>query len=473
MSQVWTTAALLLVVSSAASAQSPSSAEGLGGRMTTFTPTASEVLRAPAGISGDFAVATEPPTIDFGILPGQESGHELWSGWGDAIYAPDGNFYGTIGDHDKLHGTAYLYRVDPRTGDVELVLDYNQYVDVEPNEYSPGKIHAPLMLGGDGEIYLIGYRGGDTGTTRENGYRGDWMLRYDVRSGQVENVGIPVPLSSVPSSRIHESRNLLYGLSTPGLVDEAPPAAFFVYDLVKEELLFIGGPQPVRGRAFILAEDGRAWYSASEGVIRYDPTTNQVTPTEIRFPVRQMVRERRRRQRNPGTDAEQGEGGILRAASRPDKRGIAYGITRDGSVFSFDTNTEEVTAMGTAFVEENTATQARQGRIPLYTAVVRLSANGRYLYYVPSAHGGSSQHGSAVIQLNVETGERKVLAFLNDYIEAQTGYNLGGTFGIALSEDDSQLFITWNGANDPSSRDWPEWGLASVMVLHIPESERR
>jgi hypothetical protein len=474
MTKASTTALLsLLAAYPLASAQAQSSAEGISARMTTFTPTAAQVLRTPPGLEGDFTVATEPPVIDFAMLPGQEPGRQLWSGWGDAVYASDDNFYGTIGDHDKIHGTSYVYRVDPRTGEIELVVDYNEHVDVERVEYAPGKIHAPLMFDETGGLYLIGYRGGDVGTTEENSYRGDWLLRFDVRSGEVQNLGIPVPYNSVASSWILGSGKV-YGLNTPGLVPEAPPAGFFVYDLAKTTLLFLGGPQPVRSRAFMLAEDGRAWYSAPGGLVRYDPGTNGITPTEIRLPGGEVARRPARRRRNaaPAPAIGAGNGGVLRAASRPDDSGNIYGITQDGHVFSFDTRTEEVKSMGLAFVQENTATQARGGRIPLYTAVVRLSADGRFLYYVPSAHGGSSQHGTAVIQLDVTTGERKVLAFLNDYVEAQTGYNLGGTFGIALSDDDSQLFITWNGATDRSSRDWPDWGVASVMVLHIPESER-
>lgn len=475
------TAALvaLLVMSTTAHAQAPSSAEGGRAEMTRFKPSAEEVLTPPKGIQGDFTIARVPPVIDFAVLPGQWKGAKLWSNWGDAVHAVDGNFYGSIGDHDDPYGTSYVYQVNPRTRQIKLVVDYNRHVGVKQGMYAPGKIHGPLMEGKDGWLYMIGYPGG-VGTTETYGYKGDWMLRYNVHSGEVQNLGVPVPYSSVPSSAILGSGKVMYGLNTPGLARAAPERQFFAYDLDKREMIFFGGPAPSVSRAFMLAEDGRAWYTADGVVVRYDPTARRITRTNLRLPG--MSEEQMNAAKTAAKLKSQGKkftppenlptGGVLRAASRPDKNGIVYGITKDGHVFSFDTRSERVTPITKAFVEENTASEERGGQVPLYTAVVRLSENGHYLYYIPSAHGGSRLHGTGVVQLDVRTGKRKVLAFLNDYIQKRTGYSLGGTFGLELNEDESQLFITWNGSGDPKSMDWPDFGLTSVMILHIPESER-
>jgi hypothetical protein len=152
--------------------------------------------------------------------------------------------------------------------------------------------------------------------------------------------------------------------------------------------------------------------------------------------------------------------GMLRAASRADAYGVVYGISKDGVVFAFDTNTETVTEIAKVFVT---------GR--LYTAVCRLDPTDTYLYYIPGAHGRSSEIGTPVIQLNVKTHRCKVLAFLNETIRQQKNYNLGGTYGIALSGDGSQLFVSFNGAQLPAGKQ-SEFGLCSTMLLHIPESER-
>jgi glycerophosphoryl diester phosphodiesterase len=42
--------------------------------------------------------------------------------------------------------------------------------------------------------------------------------------------------------------------------------------------------------------------------------------------------------------------------------------------------------------------------------VVELSPDGRYPYYLPGAHGGAFRTGTEVVQYEVATGRRKVLA---------------------------------------------------------------
>jgi hypothetical protein len=172
--------------------------------------------------------------------------------------------------------------------------------------------------------------------------------------------------------------------------------------------------------------------------MRYDPRNDRVTRLAVRIP---------------------GDG-MLRAASRVDKDGIAYGISKDGVVFAFDTNSERVKEIARAFVAGK-----------LYTAVCRLDPSDTYLYYVPGAHGRSGETGTPVIQFNVKTRRCKVLAFLNEIVRQQKNYNLGGTYGIALSDDGSQLFVSFNGAELPAGKQ-ADFGLCSALLLHIPESER-
>jgi streptogramin lyase len=231
----------------------------------------------------------------------------------------------------------------------------------------------------------------------------------------------------------------LYGLTVPGKT--APDEAFHFarYDLGTRKLVL---NQPLKGRglrAIIVAKDGRAWFTNGNGGLdRYDPASNKVQKTSVKVP---------------------GDG-VLRAASRPDEDGVAYCLSKDGAVFSFDTRTEKVKEITKAFVA---------GR--LYIATCRLDPSGRHLYYIPGAHGKSSQTGTPVIQLDVKTGRRKVIAFLNEHVRKTKNYNLGGTYGIALNADGSQLCINFNGSKLPLQRK-PDFGLCATVVLHIPASER-
>jgi len=399
------------------------------------------LLKAPEGVTGDFSVAKTAPVVDFAVFPGQWEGARLWSSWGDSLFADDGKFYASIGDHAAPHGTAYVYRIDPESRTVQLVVDYNKAAGLpsEETKYTPGKIHGALVQAKDGWIYFFGYRGSVRRTGKETGYKGDWLLRYDPKSGKTENLGIAVPYSSVPVLVYCEANNSLYGLSVPGKTMPDPATQFFRYDLEKRRLINRTAINPRGPRAMILADDGRAWFdNGKSGLDRYDPESNKVQNTGVKIP---------------------GEG-MLRAASRPDENGVAYCISKDGVVFSFNTKTEKPKAITKAFVAG-----------PLYTATCRLDSTERYFYYIPGAHGKSSRGGTPVIQLNVKTGQRKVIAFLNEFVRKKKNYNLGGTYGIALNADGSRLCVNFNGSKLPPEKH-ADFGLCSTVVIHIPATER-
>lgn len=425
-------------------------------KLATYLPTAAEVLTPPDGFPSGIALARVAPVVEFGILPGQFQPVKLWSNWGDAAFL-NGNFYASTGDHVAPYGTSYVYKVDPRQKAMELVVDFNKAANLtDRSKYAPGKIHCPIMDGGDGWLYFFGYRGG--APKAEWGYVGDPLLRYNANVGVTENLGPVIPHNSVACSVIHTPSRTIYVLGASAETMPNRRDQFYAWNIDERKMIFAGGPEPLIARAMLAAADGRVYYSAARPgtgreadkskkgdkgeppvsvLAKYDPKSNKATLTDIRLP---------------------GDG-VLRAASRPSSQGIIYGFSKDGVIFSFDTMTEQVK-------EITEATFAGPG----YTAVTKLDATDRYLYYIPSAHGNSRQHGSAVFQLDTKTGQRKILAFLNEYIRKQLNYNLGGTFGIALNDDGSQLFICWNGRPVGGKDD--NFGQCSVMVVHIPEAER-
>lgn len=407
-------------------------------------PPSPTLLRPPVGLSGDFAIANEPPAIDFAYFPNQWAGARLWSSWGDALCAADGSFYASIGDHDAPHGTAYVYRIDPESPALKLVVDYNTVIGADDKtRYSPGKIHGNLVEADAGRIYFIGYRGSEGQTTTAAGYRGDWLLRHDPRTGRTENLGIPIPDCSVPVLLHHAGTESLYGLAVPGQTAADPTHRFFRFTIDGAKPLGDGGPLPNIARALILADDGRAWYShrnaaGQDVLVRYDPQSQKLTETAAHVP----------------------GGGQLRAASRPDPAGIVYCITADGLLFTFDTKDESIEELMPVFTAP-----------PLYTATCRLDAAGRYLYYLPGAHGGGRGIGTPIVQYDTRTRRRKVIAFLSDYLREERDYNPGGTYGIALSADGSRLFVNLNGAAVGSKES--DFGRCAAVVVHIPADDRR
>src|SRR5204863_260221 len=102
-----------------------------------------------------------------------------------------------------------------------------------------------------------------------------------------------------------------------------------------------------------------------------------------------------------------------------------------------------------------------------YITSIDVDPTGRYLYYVPGAHGGSDKDGSAVIQFDVKTRKTKVLAFLNPFYKDKYGVTLVGTYSTAVSEKGDKLYITWN-----ANRGSKAWDSCVLTVIHIPEGER-
>jgi hypothetical protein len=110
-----------------------------------------------------------------------------------------------------------------------------------------------------------------------------------------------------------------------------------------------------------------------------------------------------------------------------------------------------------------------------YTASMDRSPKGRYVYYLPGAHGHGYSDGSPVVQYDTQTGTKKVLAFMFPYYYEKYGYTPGGTFSIKLDDKGERLFVLWNGAfveYDPAGKS-DTFGQCSVMVINIPASERQ
>ncbi len=390
------------------------------------------LLTPPANLKGDFTVAKTAPDVEIVSFPGQTAGSKLWSSWGDAVFASDGNFYTSVGDHDAPHGTAYVFRVDPREGTVRLVVDYNRAIGAkDPDAYTPGKIHGNLVDGGDGWLYFIGYRGSEGKTSEKEGYKGDWLVRYHFATGKTENFGIAVPNCSVPVLLFDTGSRSLMGLGAPGRSAGTKIDRFFRYSVDEKKLVVNGGgPDPNIARAMAGTDGGL--------FVRSDPKSNELATTKTRVP----------------------GNGQLRAASEPDKNGLAWCITQDGILFSFDTKSEAITEHGDCFVAP-----------PLYTATCKLDPSGRYLYYLPGAHGRSSQLGTPIVQYDTQSKTRKVIAFLSAAVLEERKHNLGGTYGIALNDDGSKLFVNFNGGALGAKQ--PDFGDCAAVVVTIPASERK
>jgi hypothetical protein len=412
------------------------------------TDRSDDFLRPPASLKTDVAVARTPPAVDFLFYPGQTYPGQPWSNWGDGL-ATAGKYYSSIGDHRAIGakdqgpygtGTALVVEYDPGTRSFRTLVDTSRTLALPEGHYTPGKIHSRLDMGRDGRLYFSTHRGAEKSAIDRYHYRGDWILRCDPRSGAVDVVVHgPVPRHSIPCGILDPERLIFYGGTAAGPDSERQVIQFFAYDVKNRELLYSGPGGPAR-YLFLARSSGRVYFvpGADEGfLMRFDPAVGG-PPVKVGGPI--GVR----------AATEETPGGYVYTVSSGQRAG-------DADLWSFDTRTEAIARIGSAAV----GTEA-------YVAAIDADPTGRYLYYIPGAHGSSDRDGSPVVQFDVRTARKKVIAFLHPFYRDRYGLTLKGTYSAVVSPEGDILYVTWN-----VSRGGRNWDCCGLTAIHIPESERQ
>jgi hypothetical protein len=404
--------------------------------------TSADFLKPAATLSKDVAVAKTPPTVEFHYFPGQTYMGNPWSAWGDSLFA-NGKYYASIGDHLAPGGNAFVYEFDPEKHTLRQLVDLRKLLGLPDGHYTPGKIHSRLDMGDDGWIYFSTHRGSTRTTTDKFFYKGDWIVRVEPASGKVEIVSHgPVGKHCIPCSILDPKRLIFYGSTTPGdkIVDDDGSGLFFAYDVKAHKVLYQGGDAPSRAMA-LARSTGKLYYTpakSGEGpLMRFDPD-------------------------KPGPPAKLDAMIGMRAATAETPQGVIYTVSQggkgDGSqLYALDVKTEKVRKIGPV------AVGGQQ-----YVASLKADASGRYLYYVPGAHGGADADGSPIVQYDTKKNTRKVLAFLDPFYKAKYGCAVKGTYSLDLDTKGERLFITWNASRAGGKA----WDSAALTEVSIPKEER-
>jgi hypothetical protein len=235
-------------------------------------------------------------------------------------------------------------------------------------------------------------------------------------------------------------RLIFYGGTAPGKAVEDQGVMFFAYDCKNRKLLYSGPDGPSRYMIFAKSS-GKLYYVPGREdmigqVVCFDPEKGG-PPTPIK--------------------AELG----LRAATQETPQGYVYTVSKAGKgeqsyLFSFNTKTEKAEKLDPAAVGNAT-----------YITSIDADPTGRYLYYVPGAHGGAEKDGTPIVQYDTKTRQKKVIAFLHPLFKDRYGATLVGTFSTAVDPAGDKLYVTWN-----VNRGSRAWDSCALTVIHIPESER-
>jgi hypothetical protein len=132
-------------------------------------------------------------------------------------------------------------------------------------------------------------------------------------------------------------------------------------------------------------------------------------------------------------------------------------MTRAGRLFAFDPGKQTITDLGPNFLAGD------------YNAAMVLSPDDKYLYFAPGSHGSAAKIGTPVIQYDIATGTRKVIAFLQQPLLKKAGYHITGNYNIQIDSKGAVLYCTFNGSKKPPEK----FGMPGVVVITIPASERR
>ena len=346
-------------------------------------------------------VATEVPTVDFGTVV-LISVTGDYTHWSNVVLGPDGRYYFGVGDH-SVHVMLIAY--DPVSKTDEICIDSRNVDGLEDCKWH-GR---PDINPETGDMYLLGFCNGD-------------LVHYNIYSKEVVFHGKLVnSYSGFEEHTWDWQRNLLYGVAGSG--------ELLVYDTEGDSVIYYGIPTTGKlweQRSRLLdRETGILYGSDFDGdLMQYNPADHSFTKL------------------NSFLDAS------LRSwTNSKDGNGAFWVCDRGGDMYKFFPEQDKVELMGDNIFGG------------VYVTFIEKSPGGRYLYY------SSAHRGDVVVQYDMKTNQKKIIAFLDAFYIKNHGYLISGFFGGALSADGSSLFLVCNGNNDQRS-------LPAMFHVHIPASER-
>jgi hypothetical protein len=396
-----------------------------------------------------FTVAKTPPTIELAYhaaLGANAINRRLWSSWGDICVAGDGRAYCAIGDHgDDVGGDArcFLYRWDPKRRTLEQIVDMNQVVPPQKGQPAWSKVHAKIDEGPDGCIYFsCTLNDGNRAVTPPYKWTdtlpGGQLYQFDPRTGKtIVFADLPRPRCTATSLLDRDRNRWWCNL-------EGGDNALWCLDLKTKKPLFQAPDGSMSfNRCFALARDGSVYFNGKDCLLKMDGGAGKISKTDATF------------DGSPG----------MRSATHEAKAGAIYGTThKTGQLFRFRPAKNQWTFLGPAWLKGD------------YITVSVLSPDERFVYYLPGAHGQAYRQGTPVVQYEITSGRRKVLAFLAPAFEQAHGYAPAGTYGAKLSADGATLYVNFNGhaadAQRPKHMKPNGFGLCAFAAIHIPAAER-
>ncbi|MEX2585106.1 MAG: hypothetical protein WD315_01850 [Balneolaceae bacterium] len=351
--------------------------------------------------------------------------------WNKITETPDGKIWFAGGDHwgtdgnnhwdeeDRYErpwgfGNTTVHYYDPEIDKSFTAFELNRASALYSNAESPGhgKIHANIVSDSRGVLYTAGYMGASythefTGQYFPKSYEGGAIIAYDPSTEDVDYLGIPASYGATVALYYDENRNIINGLSTDRQL-------FWRMNLDTMELNHYEAGYG--SREMIMDNRGFCYFlNPFGGLTQFNPDTEEFTDFDIQLP-----------------------GGNFRATVVSSDNTI-YGISRDGFVWSFHPQTEQLEDLGHVLGLPDES---------VYTPNIALDEERQRLYFIAGNHGSAVDGHSAILTiLDLNT---------NSYHWVGEVEEVQGSYGALVATDHVVYFSSYGypyGENEDVAED--------------------
>ena len=307
--------------------------------------------------------------------------------WNKICESPDGRIWYSGGDHwgvDRKGGVYELRYERPWGYGNTTVCAYNPKNDKATVEYEldrasalysnqetagHGKIHANIQCDSKGHIWTAGYMGSSynhefNSAYYPKGYAGGAIINYDPETGDIDYYGVPTPYGGQVAVYLDEKRSTVCGFS----VDRG---RFWRLNYETMELRRYETNGRFGIREMIMDKKGKCYFANEfDGLTCYDPDTDTFSDLDMTIP------------------------GLRASVVSSDN--IIYGISSEGFIWSYDTNTNKVKEYGHVV------------NVPderVYTPNIALDEKWQRLYFIAGGHGVTLSGMPILTILDLKTGK--------------------------------------------------------------------
>ena len=170
---------------------------------------------------GEFSIAKVPPEVKLMIIPdmkpeyfkeSDEAYMTAWANWARVTRSKDNRFYFTVSDHLGFGCHINIYEYSPGRNIVHKLTSVGEIAGWTDKSYTDGKIHGHMGIMPDGTLWAATHYGVYPDSSWwANGYRGSWLISYNIYTHEAKNWGVPLIGNMLPCFNVDTRRGKLVG----------------------------------------------------------------------------------------------------------------------------------------------------------------------------------------------------------------------------------------------------------------------